>query len=105
MAENSETTGLLAILVDFERAIDGDNDRRAAWMLEHEEELRVWISAARLVDPPLKEGLETCVGCGHRLSRHRVYANSAVNRHGSPLVCIADNCQLWQECRLPEGTR
>jgi hypothetical protein len=41
---------------------------------------------------------ETCLGCGHLLSRHREYARGGVNKHGCRLVCIADNCGAWTEC-------
>jgi hypothetical protein len=44
-----------------------------------------------------------CQGCGHRLNQHREYAKGITNRHGCRLVCIVDNCQLWQECREPKA--
>ncbi len=42
-----------------------------------------------------------CAGCGHHLSKHSLYANGGVNRHGSRLVCSVDNCH-WQSCRFAE---
>jgi hypothetical protein len=45
----------------------------------------------------------TCLGCGHRLSRHREYARGGVNKHGCRLVCIADNCRAWTACYVTAG--
>lgn len=53
---------------------------------------------ARVPEEPQK-----CLGCGHRLDRHRPYLYGGRNRHGCALVCIADNCQLWRECRTEES--
>ena len=49
-------------------------------------------------DLPCTPRPEKCLGCGHRLLQHRLYADSGMNRHGSRLVCIADNCHYWQDC-------
>jgi hypothetical protein len=48
---------------------------------------------------PKKKRQGKCKGCGHSLERHREYAGNGRNRHGSRLVCIADNCTAWTECR------
>jgi len=55
------------------------------------------------VTPLLRNNLRAksscCRGCGHPLKKHRLYTGMGVNRHGSRLVCIVDNCQLWKDCR------
>jgi len=46
-----------------------------------------------------KQKAAYCTGCGHRLDKHRTYANNGANRHGCRLVCIVDGCGLWNQCQ------
>lgn len=41
---------------------------------------------------------DVCLGCGHRISRHREYARGGVNRFGCRLVCTVDGCMRWNDC-------
>ena len=49
-------------------------------------------------DQPRTPRPEKCRGCGHRLAQHRLYVDGGMNRHGSRLVCIVENCHYWQDC-------
>lgn len=48
----------------------------------------------------VKRAAVKCLGCGHRLDQHRLYAHGGKNRHGCDRVCIVDGCRFWNDCRF-----